>query len=215
MGKILIIKGADFENVAVGKVEPIEPIGKVTIKVLANPSGGGTISGGGSYDKGTQVTITATASSDYKFKQWNDGNTSATRAITASSSATYTAVFEESSIPTGYAELTLNGSEDWQFNTSGEPNGSGIYYCYLMNPATVNPDINDGFVDASCDNSVLNRNIRPSAENRANLTTPGFGYFASDPSLFIRFDNSIATSVATFKAYLAANPLIITYKQNA
>lgn len=149
------------------------------------------------------------------MEQWSDGNTSATRTITASSSATYTAVFEQSSVPTGYAQITLNGSEDWQFNTSGEPNGNGIYNCYLMNPATVNPAINDGFVDASCYNSFLNRNIRPSGEGRSNSTTPGFGYFSADPSLFIRFDNSIATSVATFKAYLAANPLTVTYKQNA
>ena len=93
MGKILIIKNADFSNVAVGRVTPV--IDKVRITVNASPSEGGTVTGGGLYDEGASVTITATAASGYRFVRWNDGNTSASRTITANSATTYTAIFED------------------------------------------------------------------------------------------------------------------------
>lgn len=96
MGKILIIKGADFSAVAVGKTDP--SINKVSITVVASPSGGGTTTGSGNYAEGSQVTISAIPSSGYAFVQWNDGNTNATRTIIVGSSAkTYTAIFEVSS----------------------------------------------------------------------------------------------------------------------
>lgn len=97
MGKILIIKGADFSAVAVGKVTPIE--GMVDITVLASPTGGGTVTGSGSYAEGTQVQISATAAEGFTFVKWNDGSTSPTRTITVGkSSATYTAEFKSNRI---------------------------------------------------------------------------------------------------------------------
>lgn len=89
MGKVVIIKGADFSAVAVGQVE----IG-TRINVAVDPDGGGTVSGGGYYDEGEQVNLIATPASGYKFSQWSDGNTSASRTITVGSSpTTYTAYF--------------------------------------------------------------------------------------------------------------------------
>lgn len=122
---------------------------------------------------------------------------------------------EFGTISEGYATITLNGSEDWKFNTSDEPNAHGIYNAYLMNPNVVNPAIvgNYSFEEAYCNVTKFNRNIL-STESRSNSTEPGFGYAAKDPSLFIRFDNTTATSVETFKAYLVENNLTITYKQN-
>lgn len=96
MGKILIIKGADFSEVAVDVVTPSG--GDVVITVKASPTAGGTVSGGGSYNEGDEVTLVATPKSGYAFSQWSDGVTTATRTITVgSSSKTYTAVFVERS----------------------------------------------------------------------------------------------------------------------
>lgn len=58
----------------------------------ANPTMG-SVSGGGTYNAGTNITISATAFSGYHFTQWQDGNTNATRNITVSGNATYTASF--------------------------------------------------------------------------------------------------------------------------
>lgn len=112
MGKLVIIKGIDFSNVAVGKVEPIE--GMVAINVVASPSGGGVVSGSGFYSVGSRVQITAVASSGYAFSQWSDGDTNASRTITVGSTAeTYTAEFSIQSVSDeGYlsANLTSDGT---------------------------------------------------------------------------------------------------------
>lgn len=55
---------------------------------------GGSVSGGGTYESGTTATIAATPDTGYKFVKWSDGNTNATRTVTVTSDATYTAYFE-------------------------------------------------------------------------------------------------------------------------
>lgn len=94
MGKLLIIKGADFSSVAVAKVVPIEDL--VSIKVLANPIEGGTCTGTGSYKKGTSVNISAKANKGFNFDKWDDNNKNANRSIVVGDSdKTYTALFKE------------------------------------------------------------------------------------------------------------------------
>ena len=58
----------------------------------ANPSLG-TVTGGGVYPMGTNVTIKAVPHSGYFFVRWNDGNTQIERAVTVTGNATYTAYF--------------------------------------------------------------------------------------------------------------------------
>lgn len=64
---------------------PVE--GKVRISVSANPANGGTVSGGGYVDEGEQVTVNATAASEYSFDGWYNGNTR----VSQSASYTFTA----------------------------------------------------------------------------------------------------------------------------
>ena len=66
---------------------------KYTLTVTAGT--GGTVSGGGSYDNQTTVTLTATPNAGYKFVKWNDdANAPATRTVTVTGNATYTATFQ-------------------------------------------------------------------------------------------------------------------------
>ncbi len=53
----------------------------------------GNVTGAGTYDYGKKVTLTATADEHYHFVKWSDGNTNATREVTVTADATYTAVF--------------------------------------------------------------------------------------------------------------------------
>ena len=55
----------------------------------------GTVTGGGTYQYGTEHVITATPDDCYEFVQWNDGNTDATRTITITGNITYTAIFQK------------------------------------------------------------------------------------------------------------------------
>lgn len=68
-------------------------IPEYTISVSAGT--GGTVTGGGTFEQGRTVTIKATPNSGYRFVKWSDGNTSASRIVTVSGNATYTAVFEK------------------------------------------------------------------------------------------------------------------------
>ena len=89
-----------------------------TITVNASPTAGGTVTGGGEYENGTAATLTATPSTGYKFKQWSDGNTNATRTITVTTDATYTAQFEK---------LTFNVSAAVTPAEGGTVSGAGVY----------------------------------------------------------------------------------------
>lgn len=65
-----------------------------TINVGVNNSSMGTATGGGTYNYGATATLTATAKSGYRFVNWSDGNTSASRSVTVSANVSYTANFE-------------------------------------------------------------------------------------------------------------------------
>jgi hypothetical protein len=66
-----------------------------TVTTKVSPSGAGTVSGGGNYEYGKSVTLTAEANSGYTFSQWNDGVKTASRTVTVTGNVTYTAVFEK------------------------------------------------------------------------------------------------------------------------
>ncbi len=65
-----------------------------TITLVENYEGRGTLSGGGTYDYGTQVTISATPNSDYHFRAWFGEGSENPKTITVTGDATYKAVFE-------------------------------------------------------------------------------------------------------------------------
>jgi len=86
-----------------------------TITVSAE-EGGSVSSNGGEYQQGTQVTLTATPDEGYEFSGWSDGNTEATRVITASEDLTLTASFTELII--SYT-LTVTSGEGGSVNSEG------------------------------------------------------------------------------------------------
>jgi hypothetical protein len=71
-------------------------------KVSVSKTGEGTVTGSGTYHYGTSYTITATASTGWKFVKWSDGNTNASRTFTVNkslitayeTSKSYQAIFE-------------------------------------------------------------------------------------------------------------------------
>jgi uncharacterized repeat protein (TIGR02543 family) len=84
-------------------------INTYTIEVSASPQAGGTIEGGGTYNHGELVTLTASANPDYVFVNWTaDGaqvSASAEYVFDATSSRTLLANFEE--IPPQMYTLTV------------------------------------------------------------------------------------------------------------
>ncbi len=77
----------------------------LTISVTANPSEGGTVSGGGTYQQGQQCTLTAVANANYSFSNWTEDG------IQVSASANYT--------------FTVDGNRNLVANFRGFGGGTG------------------------------------------------------------------------------------------
>jgi len=60
------------------------------VTAKADPTTGGMVTGGGTYDIGTVTTLVAKANATWRFKRWENANTNATRQITVASNSTYT-----------------------------------------------------------------------------------------------------------------------------
>ena len=106
-----------------------------TITTNVSPAGAGTVTGGGAYHYGEQVTLTATANSGYEFQGWSDGVTNNPRTITVTGNATYTAVFGE--VGTTYYNVTTSVSPAG----AGTVTGGGTYEAgsVIVLTATANP----------------------------------------------------------------------------
>jgi len=83
-------------------------LGTVTTKAI--PTTGGTVTGGGTYDVGTNITLVAHPAASWLFAQWEDKTTNATRSFTVSGNTTCTATFVQGRILTVKASPTTGGS---------------------------------------------------------------------------------------------------------
>ena len=85
-----VIGTADVEIMAIFEEASV-------ITVTADPTEGGTVAGGGTYEKNTSVTVTATANDGYKFVGWyengNEVSTAASYTFTATEARELTAKF--------------------------------------------------------------------------------------------------------------------------
>ena len=91
-----------------------------TITVQSSNEEWGQVLGGGTYNEGTQIQITAIANDGYVFTGWNDGNTDNPRTVTVTGNVTYTAQFAENSLTTYSVMLICNTSE-------GSVSGGGTF----------------------------------------------------------------------------------------
>ena len=68
-----------------------------TLTLIANPTDGGTLTGAGTYEEGTSVTVTATAAEGYEFNNWTENgsvvSTNASYTFTISGDRTLVANF--------------------------------------------------------------------------------------------------------------------------
>lgn len=88
-----------------------------TINVSANPTNGGTVSGGGSYQQGQSCTVIATASNGYSFNNWTEnGNV-------VSTNPNYTfIVYNNRSL---VANFSVQAPNTYTINASPNPSNGG------------------------------------------------------------------------------------------
>ncbi len=97
-----------------------QEIPKYTITALSSDETLGTVTGGGTYYRDTEITLIATAKENCYFDKWSDGETNTTRKITVQSDMELTAIFQE--IPK-YTITALSSDENL-----GTVTGGGTYY---------------------------------------------------------------------------------------
>ena len=123
MGKVLIIKGADFSTNAVETLPIITD--KVLVSCTASPTQGGTFSGTGYYDKNSSATVTAIPNANFAFVKWQDNNsTSTTRTVqVGTENISLTGIFESTIVKTHVTPYTSTSSY-----TTGYSGGTDVIW---------------------------------------------------------------------------------------
>ena len=120
-----------------------------TVSVSADPAAGGTVTGSGTYQENTSVTVTATANEGYTFKHWTENGSevsaSASYTFNAAADRTLVAVFEkepdEPDPPTPVTTYTV--SVNASPAAGGTVSGGGTYQSGAS--ATVRAVANSGY----------------------------------------------------------------------
>ena len=144
----------------------------VSITVSANPTNGGGVTGAGTYDIGSSVTLTATANTGYTFANWTKNG------VVVSTSATYS--FNASATNSGayVANFTLNS-----YTVSIAPNpieGGTVAFASKEGGEELTYDFEDGWQgwttfqgNTTSPNSWMHNTAYPTSNN--DFTT-GYGY---------------------------------------
>ena len=70
---------------------------KYTVTLKSNDTTMGTVAGGGTFEEGSEIEVTATPKGEAEFLQWSDGDTNATRTLIVTKNITLTAEFDNMS----------------------------------------------------------------------------------------------------------------------
>ena len=114
--------------------------------VTANYPANGIFTGGGKYDEGTPVSISAIPTAGYRFVRWDDGNTDNPRSIAVFSDTTFTAIFTSALfidvVPNDPARGSTTGSGDYEQDSIATieaiPN-PGYRFLHWSDSVTTNP----------------------------------------------------------------------------
>ena len=113
----------DASYTAVFETVPSET--RYTLTLIADPSNGGTVSGGGTYHQGDETTIKATANAGYTFDGWHENGSLITKnsqiILTINNNRTITAKFKETSSGGGSGD-----SATIKISSSGAVSGEAV-----------------------------------------------------------------------------------------
>lgn len=161
----------------------------------------GTVSGGGTYDYNKKVTIKATPNTGYSFVSWNDGNTSASRSVTVTKAATYTANFKANTYT-----LTVKSSDSKMGSVSG--GGSANYGTFIVLTAKANSGYH--FVKWDDNNTSATRNVTVSGNKTYTAV-----FAKNEYTIDVQSDNATMGSVSGGGKCLYLDTVTIVAKPNS
>ncbi len=133
------------------------PLPSYNVATAVNDTTMGYVTGEGTYEEGTDVTITAIPNEGYHFVTWDDGVTTASRTVRVVADIMFTAIFEADSVPpvipdTVWYTVTITVND----STMGYVTGEGSYEEGSVATITAIPNEgyhfvtwNDGITDSS------------------------------------------------------------------
>ena len=113
--------------------------------------GNGTVTEGGTYAEGTEITLTATPDEGYQFTQWSDGNTDNPRTLVLTQDTSLVAYFEIIYLQPDTITLCYGETYQWHdktYDTSGvyiDTLSSGVATLYL----TILPQVEETIEEAT------------------------------------------------------------------
>ena len=168
------------------------------IKTEVIPEGAGTVNGGGTYDYGTTIHLTAHSNTGYTFTQWNDGNITNPRSVFVEGNATYTAVFTplQYEITTECDPVeggTVTGAGTYDYGSTATltatPNENYIFLCWsdgiASNPRNVTVTSNANYKALFPLNGTPQYTITVVANDTLLGTVTGSGTYPSGTTIDI------------------------------
>ena len=167
-----------------------------TVTVQANPSGAGTGFGGGSFQAGSNIVISATAAVNWVFTNWNDGITNRVRTIVVpQTNITYTANFRSNAV----LSVQANPSE------GGSVAGGGIFLAGSNIVISATAAVN--FVFTGWNDGVTSR-VRTVVMPQTNITYTA--NFRSNALLSVQADPADGGGVSGGGVYEAGTRVVIS-----
>ncbi len=118
-----------------------DPVPTYTISVSANPTNGGSVSGGGTFEQGESCTVSATAYNGYTFNNWTENGTvvssNASYTFTVNANRNLVANFTANPVPTYTVSVSANPAN------GGSVSGGGTFE--QGESCTVNATANNGY----------------------------------------------------------------------
>lgn len=199
---------------------------KYTIITSAEPAGGGTVSGGGTFEQGRSITVTAKPAKGYVFSAWKENG------ITVSSNSAYTfeltsnrnlkAVFAReilqytvitSAEPDGGGTVSGGGTfdENVSITVTATPAMGYVFSEWRENGATVSTDGNYTFTLTTNRNlkavfakEIIKYIVTTSVEPDSGGTTSGGGTFDENASVTVTATPSVGYVFSAWKENGAA-----------
>jgi hypothetical protein len=152
-----------------------------TVSTHVSPANAGTVTGAGTYEEGSSVTLEATANTGYGFSHWNDNVTQNPRTVTVNNNMSFTAYFTARQFT-----ITTNANPA----AGGTVSGGGTFYYGETAVLTATPNANYSFMQWSDGNTQNPRMVTvvDNATYTALFLTQGGQMFtltvtSADPSL--------------------------------
>ena len=140
-----------------------------TINVSANPTAGGTVTGGGTFPTGSTRTVTATSNTGYTFQNWTENGT----VVSTNASYTFTLNYNRNLVANFAAQtFTITATADPTVGGSVSVSGNRDTFTYGFENGTT-----QGWTVGSNDNGSTTWAVGQSGSPNQNYTTHGGNYY--------------------------------------